>query len=216
MARDVLGAFGFGELAAEKNISALSGGEKTRIALMRTVLSGANLLLLDEPTNHLDIVCIESLERSLLEYTGTLMVVSHDRSFLYNVCDRYLLIEREPRILVDRNDLERYLESQSEPERDARSKRPEGAQKRRIRRSLNNEAKRFNQWLQELEDETVRMESERKELQRRMAESADSYEKAAELAIEEKELCRRIEENYENMVVAEEKLSEIEKKLGEL
>jgi ATPase subunit of ABC transporter with duplicated ATPase domains len=63
----------------------LSGGERTKVALARALDGGANLLLLDEPTNHLEIEAQEALERALLRYPGTLLIVSHDRSFLESI-----------------------------------------------------------------------------------------------------------------------------------
>jgi len=73
-----------------KEISTLSGGERARLTLMKLMLSKANLLLMDEPTNHLDIDSKESLEDALIDYTGTLFVISHDRYFLNKVTDKIL------------------------------------------------------------------------------------------------------------------------------
>ena len=79
--------------AAQNPISTLSGGEKSRVQLARLMLSGANCLLLDEPTNNLDIASAEVLEASLDEFTGTVIVVSHDRYFLDRIVDRIFAIE---------------------------------------------------------------------------------------------------------------------------
>lgn len=83
--RNVLAAFLFTGDDVFKQISKLSGGEKCRINLLKLMLSKSNLLLLDEPTNHLDIVSREALEDALLDYDGTVLVISHDRYFLNKV-----------------------------------------------------------------------------------------------------------------------------------
>ncbi len=89
--RSFLGAFGFGEDLYDRQVSALSGGERGRLSLLRLIQEGHNTLLLDEPTNHLDIRSRESLEAALREFTGTMVVVSHDRRFLEKLVDRLLI-----------------------------------------------------------------------------------------------------------------------------
>ena len=89
--RSFLGAFGFGEDLYDRQVSALSGGERGRLSLLRLIQEGHNTLLLDEPTNHLDIRSRESLEAALQEFTGTMVVVSHDRRFLEKLVDRLLI-----------------------------------------------------------------------------------------------------------------------------
>jgi ATP-binding cassette subfamily F protein 3 len=85
--RDLLGSFGLQGEIIEHPIKSLSGGERSRAALAKLTVNGANLLILDEPTNHLDIWACDSLEEALKVYEGTCIVVSHDRYFLNRVAD---------------------------------------------------------------------------------------------------------------------------------
>ena len=80
--KDILGAFMFGGEASTKKVKVLSGGERTRLAMIKLLLEPVNLLILDEPTNHLDMKTKDILKQALAEFDGTLIVVSHDRDFL--------------------------------------------------------------------------------------------------------------------------------------
>lgn len=90
--RSALGSFLLKGDDVFKPISALSGGERARIALLKLVLSGANFFLLDEPTNHLDTPSREALENTLAEYEGTMLIISHDRYFINKLADRIIEI----------------------------------------------------------------------------------------------------------------------------
>jgi len=80
--RDILGAFMFGREDIDKKVKVLSGGERTRLAMIKLLLEPVNLLILDEPTNHLDLKTKDILKQALIDFDGTLIVVSHDRDFL--------------------------------------------------------------------------------------------------------------------------------------
>lgn len=91
--RNMLGAFLFKDDDVFKKISTLSGGERSRVAILKMILSNANLLLLDEPTNHLDIDSKEVLEEALSNYTGTIFTISHDRYFINTIATKILVLD---------------------------------------------------------------------------------------------------------------------------
>lgn len=86
--RDILGAFMFGDEASDKKVKVLSGGEKTRLAMIRLLLEPVNLLILDEPTNHLDMKTKDVLKQAIADFDGTVIVVSHDRDFLDGLVEK--------------------------------------------------------------------------------------------------------------------------------
>ena len=86
--RDILGAFMFGGEASDKKVKVLSGGEKTRLAMIRLLLEPVNLLILDEPTNHLDMKTKNVLKQAIADFDGTVIVVSHDRDFLDGLVEK--------------------------------------------------------------------------------------------------------------------------------
>lgn len=91
--RTVLGCFLFSDEDVYKKIKVLSGGEKSRVALAKTLISEANFLLLDEPTNHLDMQSVNILAQALQQYLGTFVVVSHDRQFISEIANKIWYIE---------------------------------------------------------------------------------------------------------------------------
>lgn len=86
--RDILGAFMFGREEIDKKVKVLSGGERTRLAMIKLLLEQVNLLILDEPTNHLDLKTKDILKQALIDFDGTLIVVSHDRDFLNGLTEK--------------------------------------------------------------------------------------------------------------------------------
>ncbi len=107
--RNILGSFLFDSEDCEKKVKVLSGGEKARLALAKLLLTPSNLLVLDEPTNHLDMDSKDILKNALLQYTGTLIVVSHDRDFLQGLTDT-LYEFREGGVHEFRGDVFEFLE----------------------------------------------------------------------------------------------------------
>lgn len=111
--RALLGKFLFKGDTVNKRVASLSGGEKARLALCKILLKPANLLVLDEPTNHLDIAAKEEVEEALLEYDGTLILVSHDRYFVSRVATQIGAIEDGSVVLYD-GDYRYYMEHHDE------------------------------------------------------------------------------------------------------
>lgn len=96
--RTNLNRFGFNRDSVLKQVKVLSGGEKVKVALLKVMLSDNNILILDEPTNYLDIVAVESLEKALIDTNKTLVIVSHDRRFISNICD-YILEIKDKKVI---------------------------------------------------------------------------------------------------------------------
>ncbi|MDR0886626.1 MAG: ABC-F family ATP-binding cassette domain-containing protein [Clostridiales Family XIII bacterium] len=110
--RKMLGAWLFKGDKVFQQIGSLSGGEKARISLLKLILSGANTLLLDEPTNHLDLWSKEVIEDALLEYEGTLFIISHDRYLLQKLPSRIVELERHKLMSYD-GKFDYYLEKRT-------------------------------------------------------------------------------------------------------
>jgi ATP-binding cassette subfamily F protein 3 len=137
--RSVLGSFLFSGDDVEKRIGVLSGGERARVALARLLLKPANLLVMDEPTNHLDLDSSEALIEALEGYEGTLVFVSHNRSFL-DALATHVWDVREKKVVQYPGNLAEYLEhlelesardqDPREDEATARAKSPEKERKR--------------------------------------------------------------------------------------
>lgn len=107
--RNLLGAFLFSGDDINKKVKVLSGGEKSRLALAKLMLQPINFLILDEPTNHLDMISIDILKNALMQYQGTLIVVSHDRDFLDGLTDKTIEFKNKS-IIEYKGDINYFLE----------------------------------------------------------------------------------------------------------
>jgi ATP-binding cassette subfamily F protein 3 len=127
--RDLLARFGLTGEQAYQQVGAMSGGERSRVALARLVARGVNVLILDEPTNHLDLWACDALEQALLVFEGTVIVVSHDRYFLNRVVDQLIVLEGDGRHQVIHGNYDTYelMRAQQETARAEEAARREAA-----------------------------------------------------------------------------------------
>ena len=183
--RTALGAFLTKGDDVFKPISSLSGGERARISLLKLVLSGANFFLLDEPTNHLDAPSREALEQTLAEYSGTMLIISHDRYFINKLADR--IIELTPTGVTEYlGNYDYYAEKTAQREEAPRSadapQKPKQNDYKLRKEEQARERKRQND-LKKAEQRIEELDAEIAELQTLLAsdEVVGDYEKLMEL-----------------------------------
>ena len=175
--RKYIGRFGFPGDDVFKPVPSLSGGERTKLALAKLILSKPNVLVMDEPTNNLDIWSIESLEEVLKEYEGCIILVSHDREFVQNVCDHFLMIDGKKLKAV--SSVEEYLRRN---QRNIDSTSNEYARLTfQERRRLSNKKKSVLERLQQLEVEENELSRKLEMAQLKMGLFSTDYEKLQEL-----------------------------------
>lgn len=182
--RTVLGSFLFTGDEVFKKIKVLSGGEKSRVALAKTLISEANFLLLDEPTNHLDMVSVNILIQALEQYEGTFVVISHDRYFVDNVANKIWYIE-DYQLKEYPGTYQEYEYWQEKREKSARkeagrNEKPASAPKEEIKPrhnslspeqlDLQNDLKRLNKLLKEAENTIQRLEEELASYEKQLAD----------------------------------------------
>ncbi len=172
--RSILGRFLFRGEEVFLPVGSLSGGEKARLSLLKLMLSGANTLILDEPTNHLDIESKEVFEEALMEFPGTVIVVSHDRYFLQRIPTRILELTQDGVIeYLGRYDY--YLEKKSQGISAKKyfskvQEKPAGdaAQQRRLKKEREAEERRRARLSEKLETEISELENQISELEQNL------------------------------------------------
>ena len=158
--RQILGSFLFSGDDAEKKVKVLSGGEKTRLSLCKLLLEPYNFLILDEPTNHLDIVSKEILKEALDTYTGTLVIVSHDRDFLDGLTEKVFYIKNRG-LKVYHEGLNQFLKSYYSEEAAAAKKQnlKKAAAKEGVNyKKLSNRLKTIERKIETLEGELAKLQ----------------------------------------------------------
>lgn len=211
--RDILGAFMFGGEASEKKVKVLSGGERSRLAMIRLLLEPVNLLILDEPTNHLDMRSKDVLKNAIREFDGTVVVVSHDREFLDGLVTKvyefgggevkehiggiYDFLEKKKMESLDE------LQLSKSPASVGTEKNEEAVTDNKLsyeaRKELNKKIRKLEKQVADCEDRIGRLEAQVNELENRMAtpEGASDmnlYEQHQQL----KQQIAAAEEEWEN------------------
>ena len=185
-ARNICGGFLFTEDDVYKEISSLSGGEKARVAFMKLMLEKPNFLILDEPTNHLDIYSREILSESLEEYTGTILVVSHDRNFLDCVVNNIYEVKKDGAVLF-KGDYNSYLNQREE------------VKEKDVKASLNFEEQKKNKnRISSLEKKIIKAESDVEKLEEKKSAKEEEYNKAG------------IENNVDKLMDIQKELEELD------
>ncbi|MDQ4141634.1 MAG: ABC-F family ATP-binding cassette domain-containing protein [Bacteroidota bacterium] len=180
--RSVLGSFLFTGDAVFKKIKVLSGGEKSRVALAKTLISEANFLLLDEPTNHLDMQSVNILIQALEQYEGTFVVISHDRYFVENVANKIWYIE-DFQLKQYPGTYHEYEYWQEQREKDNRKSnvktekttvnKPEPvktSEPAHNTATLQQDLKKLNQQLKEVENQISNLETKQANLEKQLAD----------------------------------------------
>ena len=167
--RNILGSFLFDSEDCEKKVKVLSGGEKARLALAKLLLTPSNLLVLDEPTNHLDMDSKDILKNALLQYTGTLIVVSHDRDFLQGLTDT-LYEFRDGNVHEFRGDIFEFLADKESLEAVATAKSPVAQAKSSAGKEAYEQSKNRERELRKLRGAVEKLEQEIASIESQIAE----------------------------------------------
>ena len=202
--RSALASFLFKGEEVFKPLSKMSGGERARVSLLKLMLKGSNFLLLDEPTNHLDASSREELEKTLLDYSGTMLIVSHDRYFINKIADRILLLTNDGvkeylgnyDYYLERSTAEKQGTVQTESKKDKKEK-PQNDYF--LQKQKQSEERKRQTKLKKAEAEIERLDEEIAKMQELLSseEVAADYEKLMELSKLLEDLQKQQEEQYE-------------------
>ena len=204
--RSILSQFLFVGDDIFKEISDLSGGEKGRLSLLKLMLSNANLLLMDEPTNHLDIDSKEVLEDAILDYEGTLFVISHDRYFLNRVTNKILELGEEG-IAEYLGNYDYYLEKKNEvlyEDNDENEKtKTQLKLDRKKEKELVAQEKQKKKDIKNLEDKITKNEQNLKEVDMLLSspESYDELDRIVELSRRREKIQSTLDKQYEEWIL---------------
>lgn len=226
--RTILGAFLFHGDDVFKKIKVLSGGEKSRVALAKIVVQPVNFLIMDEPTNHLDVYSKAVLKDALLNYEGTLIIVSHDREFLQGLTDQIWEV-KDQNIKITLGDIDEYLEKANSVEQVLAKPQEnqfaldetETEQKPNlyeVRKTLNREIEKSKKLIAKYETEIEKLETKIAELDELFA-NPDFYndtEKYMKSHKEYEEFKSKLEATYSDWSEEHQKLEEREKELSQL
>lgn len=196
--RNALAAFLFKGDDVGKKVRMLSGGERARAALLKLMLSGANFLLLDEPTNHLDIASRETLEAALMDFEGTMLVVSHDRYFINKLSSRILQMTPESLLNYPGN-YDDYIEKAVELAQEVQIAAPPKNNEYKQRKERDSEERRLKGQIKRCEETIEKLEKKTAAINAMLAlpETAADYEKIMELSTELEKLQSNQEELLE-------------------
>jgi len=202
--RSALASFLFKGDEVFKPLSKMSGGERARVSLLKLMLKGSNFLLLDEPTNHLDASSREELEKTLLDYSGTMLIVSHDRYFINKIADRILLLTNNG-VKEYLGNYDYYLERTTAEKQGVvftgskKEKKEKPQNDYFLQKQKQSEERKRQTKLKKAEAEIERLDEEIAKTQELLSseEVAADYEKLMELSKLLEDLQKQQEEQYE-------------------
>ncbi len=190
--RSALAAFLFRGDEVQKPVSMLSGGERARVAILKLMLTKANLLLLDEPTNHLDIASREALEQALADYDGTLLMVSHDRYFINKLADRVVAFQDGKLIEVAGNyeDYLAFAVAHQAPKEEVKAAVSKGGEDYRAKKEAQSKLRRAQGAVKRCEEALEKVSARMAEIDGLLSEeeTAADYERLMSLSAERQEL----------------------------
>ena len=214
--RAILGCFLFQGEEVFKKIKVLSGGEKSRVALAKTLLSEANFLMMDEPTNHLDFLSVNILVQALQQYEGTFVIVSHDRDFISQIANKIWYIEDHelkeyPGTYAE---YEYWRQQNAKPEKEIVEVKESKEKKEKPR--LNNESekdlKKLSKQLSAIENEVEQLEKNKANLESQLADPDifKDHAKLSEISTKHQKIVKSLEEKNAEWEITAERIEELE------